>query len=376
VREVLFSAGETSGDLNAAPVAATLARLRPDLHLVGLGGTRMREAGVELIEDTVSRAVMGFAEIVRYLPQHLVRLRRLDSRLATGRVALVVCVDYGGFNLRLASLAAKRRVPVLYFITPQVWASRARRMVSMRKTVTKAAVILPFEEKLLRDNGIDATFVGHPMLDRAKDLPDRATARATLALDVRGGLDVRAPVLALFPGSRAQEVEHLLDPFVGAAREAQRRIPGLQVIVSHAPNVTIDPARCPYPVVRAPSMTVLRAATAVLCKSGTTTLEAAVTGCPLVIAYKTSALTYQIARRLVTIPYIGMVNVVAGRGIAPEFIQNAVRPVAMADALVPLLEEGSAVRATEVAELAKVRAALGTPGAAVRVAEMANRLAG
>jgi lipid-A-disaccharide synthase len=369
VREVLFSAGETSGDLNAAPVAAALARLRPDLHLVGLGGSRMREAGVELIEDTVSRAVMGFAEIVRYLPQHLVRLRRLDSRLATGRVALVVCVDYGGFNLRLASHAARHRVPVLYFITPQVWASRARRMVSMRKTVTKAAVILPFEEKLLRDNGIDATFVGHPMLDRATDLPDRATARALLGLGP-------APVLALFPGSREQEVERLIEPFVGAAREAQRRVPTLQVIVSHAPNVTIDAARCPYPIVREPSMTVLRAATAVLCKSGTTTLEAVVTGCPLVIAYRTSALTYQIARRLVTIPYIGMVNVVAGRGIAPEFIQNAVRPVAMADALVPLLDEGSAVRATEVAELAKVRAALGTPGAAERVAEMANRLVG
>jgi len=329
----------------------------------------MREAGVELIEDTVSRAVMGFAEIVRYLPQHLRRLQRLDARLAAGRVALVICVDYGGFNLRLAALAAKRNIPVLYFITPQVWASRARRMVSMRKTVTKAAVILPFEEPLLRENGIDATFVGHPMLDRATDLPDRATARAELGLGP-------GPVLALFPGSREQEVERLIEPFVGAAREAQRRVPGLQIIVSHAPNVTIDPARCPYPVVRAPSMTVLRAATAVLCKSGTTTLEAAVTGCPLVIAYKTSALTYQIARRIVTIPYIGMVNVVAGRGIAPEFIQNAVRPAAMADALVPLLDEGSAVRATEVAELAKVRAALGTPGAAERVAEMANRLAG
>jgi lipid-A-disaccharide synthase len=369
VREVLFSAGETSGDLNAAPVAATLARLRPDLHLVGLGGSRMREAGVELIEDTVSRAVMGFAEIVRYLPQHLARLRRLDSRLARGRVALVVCVDYGGFNLRLAALAAKRHVPVLYFISPQVWASRAGRMRSMARTVTKAAVILPFEEKLLRDNGIDATFVGHPMLDRATNLPDRATARAALGLGP-------GPVLALFPGSREQEVERLIEPFVGAAREVQRRIPGLQVVVSHAPNVTIDTARCPYPVVQAPSMTVLRAATAALCKSGTTTLEAAVTGCPLVIAYRTSALTYQIARRLVTIPYIGMVNVVAGRGIAPEFIQNGVRPDAMADALVPLLEEGSAVRATEVAELAKVRAALGTPGAAERVAEMASRLAG
>jgi len=363
VREVLFSVGDPSGDLNAAPVAAALARVRPDLRLTGLGGSQMRAAGVELIEDTASRAVMGFAEIVRHLPRHLTLLRQLDARLATGRVALVVCVDYGGFNLRLAALAAKRRVPVLYYISPQVWASRAGRMKTMAQTVTKAAVILPFEEKLLRDNGIDATFVGHPILDRA--------AEPLESLDFGPG-----PVLALFPGSRKQEVDRLIEPFVGAAREAVRRIPGLRVVVSHAPNITIDPARCPYPVVRAPSLAVLRAATAALCKSGTTTLEAAVAGCPLVIAYKTSALTYQIARRIVTIPYIGMVNVVAGRRIAPEFIQGDVQPIPMADALAPLLDVSSAQRATAVAELAKVRAALGTPGAAVRVAEMASRLAG
>ena len=363
MREVLFSVGETSGDLNAAPVAAALARLRPDLRLTGLGGDRMLAAGVALIENTASRAVMGFAEIVRHLPRHLTLLRQLDARLATGRVALVVCVDYGGFNLRLAERAARRKIPVLYYISPQVWASRAGRMKTMAQTVTKAAVILPFEEKLLRDHGIDATFVGHPILDRARELPD------TLAVG-------KGPVLALFPGSRKQEVDRLIDPFVAAAQEAVRRVPGLQVVVSHAPNVEIDPARCPYPLVQAPSLTVLRSATAALCKSGTTTLEAAVTGCPLVIAYKTSALTYQIARRIVTIPYIGMVNVVAGRRIAPEFIQGDVQPIPMADALAPLLEVSSAQRATAVAELAKVRAALGTPGAAGRVAEMASRLAG
>jgi lipid-A-disaccharide synthase len=369
VRSVLFSAGETSGDLNAAPVAAALERLRPDLHLTGLGGAQMRAAGVELIEDTAARAVMGFAEIVRHLPRHMALLHTLDRRLASGQVALVLAVDYGGFNLRLAALAAKRHVPVLYFISPQVWASRAGRMRAMARTVTKAAVILPFEEALLRQNGIDATFVGHPMLDRAQSLPDCVTARSTL------GLDPNRPVLALFSGSRAQEVSRLLGPFVDAAREAQRRIPGLQIVVSHAPNVAIDPARCPYPLVRAPSMTVLRAATAALCKSGTTTLEAAVTGCPLVIAYRTSALTYQIARRLVTIPYIGMVNVVAGRSIAREFIQRDVQPIPMAEALVPLLDEHSAARATAVADLARVRAALGTPGAAERVAALAADLA-
>jgi lipid-A-disaccharide synthase len=363
VREVLFSVGETSGDLNAAPVAVALARMRPDLRLTGLGGNQMRAAGVELIDDTASRAVMGFAEIVRHLPRHLTLLRRLDARLAMGRIALVVCVDYGGFNLRLAERAARRKIPVLYYISPQVWASRAGRMKTMAQTVTKAAVILPFEEKLLRDHGIDATFVGHPILDRARE------AQGTLDLGP-------GPVLALFPGSRQQEVDRLIEPFVGAAQEAQRRIPGLRVVVSHAPNVGIDPARCPYALVRAPSLTVLRSATAALCKSGTTTLEAAVVGCPLVIAYRTSAITYQIARRIVTIPYIGMVNVVAGRRIAPEFIQGDVQAIPMAEALVPLLDVSSAERATALADLAKVRAALGTPGAAERVAEMASRLAG
>ena len=361
MREVLFSVGDPSGDLNAAPVAAGLARLRPDLRLTGLGGAQMRSAGVDLIEDTASRAIMGFAEIVRHLPRHLGMLRMLDARMASGEVALVICVDYGGFNLRLAERAKRRGVPVLYYISPQVWASRPGRMRIMARTVTKAAVILPFEEKLLRDNGIDATFVGHPILDR--DQGD--------ALDLGPG-----PVLALFPGSRAQEVERLIEPFVGAAQEAQRHIPGLRVVVSHAPNITIDPARCPYPLVRAPSIALLRAATAVLCKSGTTTLEAAVTGCPLVVAYKTSALTYQIARRVVTIPYIAMVNVVAGRPVVREFIQGEVQPKAMADALVPLLDVSSPERAMAVAELARVRAALGTPGAAQRVAEMASRLAG
>jgi lipid-A-disaccharide synthase len=327
----------------------------------------MGAAGVTILDDTVSHAVMGFTEIVRHLPRHLRLLGALRDRLRRGNVALVVCVDYGGMNLRLAAIAAAARVPVLYYITPQVWASRARRMVAMARTVTKAAVILPFEESLLRKNGIDATFVGHPLLDQP--LPDVATARAAV------GATGEAPLLALFPGSRAQEVDRLLDPFVATARLLQARVPGLQVVVSHAPNVTIDASRCPFPLTRAPSTTLFRAATAALCKSGTTTLEAAVTGCPLVVAYRTSALTYAIARRLVTVPYIGMVNLVAGRRIAPEFIQDTVDPARMADALLPLLDETGTERAGVVSELARVCALLGAPGAAHRVAAMASQLA-
>jgi lipid-A-disaccharide synthase len=231
------------------------------------------------------------------------------------------------------------------------------------------AVILPFEEQLLRSHGIDATFVGHPLLDRARDLPDGPRARAAL------GLAQDRPVLAMFPGSRAQEIARHLDPFVATASLLSQRVSGLQVVVSGAPDVTIDPARCPYPVIPSDSFTVLRAADAALCKSGTTTLEAAVTGCPLVLAYRTSAVEYGIARRLVSLRDIGLVNVVAGRRIVPEFVQDALVPYAVADALLPLLDRRSPARATMVEELGAVREALGTPGASGRVADMALSIA-
>jgi lipid-A-disaccharide synthase len=183
-------------------------------------------------------------------------------------------------------------------------------------------------------------------------------------------------VLALFPGSREQEIERHLDAFVGAARELQRRDPALKVVVSVAPHVSVSEARCPFPMVRSASFTIFRAADAALCKSGTTTLEAAVTGCPLAVAYRTSPITYAAAKWLVKIPNIGLVNVVAGYRLAPEFVQDALQPFAVADALSPLLDPASEERRKMLAGLAAVRTALGVPGAAARAATMAIQLAG
>ena len=369
MREVLIIAGEASGDLHASGLAAELGKLRPDLRLTGVGGARMESAGVSLIERSDRMAVMGFAEVIRQVPRHYALLSALKRRLRSGHVGLLVVIDYPGFNMKLAAAAADAGVPVLYYITPQVWAWGAGRLSELARIVTRAAPILPFEEPLLRAHGINATFVGHPLLDRVADMPDRAAARASL------GVSESEPVLALFPGSRAQEIHRHLDDFVKTARILEQRRPGLRVIVSAAPTVAIDPERCPYPRVPSASFTVLRAADAALCKSGTTTLEAAVAGCPLVVAYRTSRWTYAIARRVVKIPRIGLVNVVADREVAPEFVQDAIVPERVAETLLPLLTGEDPRRIEMLSGLADVRSKLGTPGAAGRVARMASEMA-
>ena len=359
-------AGEASGDLHAAGVATELRSRMPDLPLVGIGGARMKRAGVSLLEHTDRLAVMGFAEVIKHIPRHYHLLGELRRRLSGGGVGLVVLVDYPGFNMKVAEAAHRAGVPVLYYITPQVWAWGAGRLAAMARTVTRAAVILPFEESLLREHGIDASFVGHPLLDRAAEcLPDRAEARQQL------GLPTDRPVLALFPGSRVQEIVRHLDPFVATARELERRVPGLMPVVSVAPGIELDSTRCPYPLVHDASFAVWRAADAALSKSGTSTLEAAVAGCPLVVAYRTGALNYAIARRVVRIRHIGLVNVVAGREVAPEFIQGEMQSGPIADSLEPLLRADSDERAEMVRSLSAVRARLGEPGAAGRVAEIA-----
>ena len=370
MREVLFVAGEASGDLHASGVAEELRRRAPDVPLAGIGGARMERAGVALIEHTDRLAVMGFLEVVKHVPRHWALLSALERRLRSGAVGLVVLIDYPGFNMKVAAAAHAAGVPVLYYITPQVWAWGAGRLSALARTVTRAAVILPFEEALLRAHGVPATFVGHPLLDRAAAaMPTRAAARRAI------GLTESDRVLALFPGSRAQEIARHLGLFLETARLLEQRVAGLRVVVSVAPGISLDGARSPYPLVHDSSFTVWRAADAALSKSGTSTLEAAVAGCPLVVAYRTGAASYAIARRVVTIPRIGLVNVVAGEAVAPEFLQRAVNPAAMANALEPLLRDGTDQRVAQLAGLARVRAKLGEPGAAARVAEMALALA-
>ncbi|MEX2571401.1 MAG: lipid-A-disaccharide synthase [Gemmatimonadota bacterium] len=366
-RHVIFiSAGEPSGDLHGAALARALRDRLPASRLIGLGGPRMAAEGVELLADLKDLAVMGFAEVLSRLPYFLRLRKKVFDTLEAERVDLVIPIDYPGFNLRLARRARGMGVAVLYYIAPQVWAWHASRARDLARDTDRVAVILPFEEDFLRESGAAVEFVGHPLLDQ-----DGAAGPLGQLGDE---FDPDRPTLALFPGSRFQEVQRHLGVFSATADILRRRAPELQVLIGAPSDIPDDAyAGSPYRVTRS-SAALLRQATAALVKSGTTTLEAALAETPFVVAYRMNPLTFQLARRMVRVPHIALANLVAGRRVVPEFVQGAATPEALAGALAPLLDRDSAQRAAMITELREVRSALRGGGAGERVAAMAAEL--
>ena len=334
----------------------------------------MEAEGVELLAGLDDLAVMGFVEVVsRFRFFHRLK-RRLGALLDSGGVDLVLPVDYPGLNLRVARAAHRRGVPVLYYIAPQVWAWRAGRARKLARWCDHVAVILPFEAAALREAGARVTFVGHPLLDRPDGVPDRARFAA------RWGLDPARPILALLPGSRRQEIGRHLSVFLEAARRVRDTLPGVQPVLARAASVTrawlaaADAGGTADVTVVDDTRALLRHATAALVKSGTSTLETALEGTPFVTVYRTHPLTYRLARRLVRVEHIALANLVAGRAVVPEVLQRDATPRRLADLLLPLLDEGSEAHRRQSEALGAIRGALGSPGVAERVAELAAGL--
>jgi lipid-A-disaccharide synthase len=367
---IFISAGEESGDLHGAALARALRERFPQARLIGLGGGRMQAEGVKLLAGLNELAVMGFAEVIRHLPFFIKLRKQVFDTLAQERVDLVIPIDYPGFNLRLARHAKGAGIPVLYYIAPQVWAWHKSRVRDLARDADEVAVVLPFEEDFLRRGGVNARFVGHPLLDRADpEQPRDAWARAN-------GLDPDRPILALFPGSRVQEVRRHLELFQAAADLVVQRRPDAQPVVGIPRGIDRGLyAGARWPLVESASG-LLQYATAAIAKSGTTTLEAGLALTPLVVAYRMNAASYALAKRVVKVPHIALANLIAEERVAPEFVQDAATPEALAEAVLPLLDTGSEERARMIAGFAKVRDRLGGPGASRRVAELAGELLG
>ncbi len=367
-QRLLLVAGEASGDLHGGNLARVLRARQPTLHLLGVGGRRMREAGVELLFDIRDLAVVGAVEALHSLRTLWTVYRTLLDEVERAPVAAVLLIDFPGFNLKLAKAMAQRGIPVLYYIAPQVWAWHPGRVKKIRRWVRKLFVILPFEPALYREAGIDAEFVGHPLLDLVHTRGAKADACRLC------GLDPAAPIVGILPGSRRSELHYLLRPMLDAAAQIRTQITTAQFILPLAETLqpadvqeALKAAALPVRLVQRQTYEVMQAADVLLVASGTATLEAALIGTPMVIVYKAHLLTYLLARLLMRVSAIGLPNVIAGRAIVPELWQSDVTAANMAAQALTLLTQPE--RATTMCmELATLRSQLGAPGVPERVA--------
>jgi lipid-A-disaccharide synthase len=373
----MLSVGDASGDVVAADFVRELRRLRPGARFIGLGGSEMAGAGVELVARQESLAAGGFVELLPEIGGVIAAWRRMVAALRVFRPDLVVLVDSSGFNLPFAKRVRHLGIPTLYYVAPQIWGWRVGRLRKIRSRVSRLAVIFPFEPEFYAGTGVPAEYVGHPLVERIESARalDREAAREALSLPAD------PPVVALLPGSRRGELRRLLPLQLAVARVLHARDPRLLFVMPRA--TTLDeasvarvvhaaglPSLLSLSIVDGRAQVVLRAADVALCKPGTSTLEAALLGCPLVVAGRSSWLTGRILRRLVRVDSLAMPNLIAGKPIVPELYQEEADPERIADALQSLLRGPERDRQLEA--LRVVRESLSRGGAAKRAAEIAS----
>jgi lipid-A-disaccharide synthase len=369
---VMISCGEPSGDLYAGALARELLRSDPAAVITGFGGDRLLGAGASLIGNFSGLSVTGLLEVARVVPRTYATYRSLVRDAAAIRPDVFVAIDFPDFNFVLARAVRKLGVPVVYYISPQLWAWRRGRMKTMRRIADRVLVIFPFEQPIYEAAGVPVQWVGHPLLDVADTPEPRGEFLA------RVGLDPSRPVVALLPGSRRNEVAAILPDLARAGVIVRNRLPGVQFIVArapHLPGAAFEPLALldagspdqPATVVEGRADDVLAAADVALVASGTVTVQAALHQCPMVVVYRLSPLTYRLGKPFIHVETYAMANLIAGRTVVPELIQDAFTPEAVAhEALRVLTDPAHAAKVRR--DLADVRARLGGPGASARAA--------
>lgn len=362
----MLSCGEPSGDLYAGALAAELRKRVPAIEIFGFGGDRLRDAGARLVGDFKGISVTGLTEALRVVPRSFVMLRRLVAAATETRPDVFVAIDFPDFNFRLMAAIKRLGIPVVYYISPQLWAWRPGRMQTMKAVVDRVLVIFPFEEELYRREGVDAQFVGHPLVDLAQPTTSRE------AFLREHGLDPRAPTVALLPGSRRNEVHRILPDMAAAVPLIAAEVRGVQFVVACAPDLPeelfagLDAVGAT--LVRARADDVLAASDVVVTASGTATVQAALHEKPMVVVYRLSGLTYRLGKPFVKVDTYAMANLVAGRRIVPELIQYEFTPERVAQETVSFFTDRARYESTRQA-LREVRARLGASGGSGRAAE-------
>jgi lipid-A-disaccharide synthase len=364
---VMLSCGEASGDLYAGALISALLAQDPAIDVFGLGGDRFRAAGGRLVGDFHGLAVTGLVEAIRVLPDSYAMYRKLVHRAEQERPDVLVLIDYPDFNFRLMSAVRRLGVPIVYYVSPQLWAWRPGRMQTMKAMVDRVLTIFPFEEALYRREGVDVRFVGHPLVDLAIAQESRDLFLKRL------DLDAAKPVVALLPGSRANELHRLVPILAAAVPRIASSVIGTQFVVARAPHLA-DSYFAPFQgvgatvrVVEGRTDDVLASSEVVVTASGTATVQAALHGKPMVVVYRLSPLTYRLGKPLVRVANYCMVNLVAGERVVEELIQEACTPDRVVNETIDLLTNRERAE-TMKEQLALVREKLGGPGASARAA--------
>lgn len=372
----MIVAGEASGDLHGANLVKELHRLDPNVAFFGIGGARMREAGVETLEDAARMAVVGLVEVITHFDVIYRAFTALKRILTSNPPDLLILIDYPDFNLRLAKVAKSRGVKVLYYISPQVWAWRVGRVKKIARLVDHMAVVFPFEVPFYEKEGVPVTFVGHPLVDHVQPSMPPADALRTF------GLDPARRTVGLFPGSRRSEIRHLFPIILGTAKLLRERYPDLQFVLPLAASLDksdimprIEASGLDIVIVEGQSHDVANVCDAIVTVSGTVTMEIALIGTPMVIIYRVSPLTYEVGKRLIRVEHAGICNIVAGERVVQELIQYDAEPERIAAEIGRILDDTEYADGMR-ARLAQVREKLGKPGGSANVARLAVEMLG
>lgn len=370
-KTVMIIAGEASGDMHGASLVREMLKIDPTLNFYGIGGNKLAQAGVKLLANVSEMAVVGLTEVISKLGKFITVMNLMKKSLDELGPDLVILIDFAGFNLRIARAAHKRGIKVFYYISPQVWASRRGRIRQIKKFVNKMAVILPFEVETYRQEGFAVEYVGHPLLDLVAPHYSKSESREKF------NLPADKTIIGLLPGSRLSEVKKLLPEMLQAAAIMAQKIPDIHFVLPLADTLeeeiitgVIFQSEVKIDVIRGNTYDVIACTDLAIVASGTATLETALLGIPMIIIYKISPITYFIGKMVVTVKNIGIVNIIAGKTIVPELIQDEAAGVNIArEALAILINDE---RKNEmISQLAGIRAKLGKPGAALRAAKLA-----